>query len=382
MSSTLSTRIAGWVQVSSIGLFLLLSCKDNTKTYKVAVIVDQSGATAEIGRSVLDGIKFASEIFGDNILVVDFDDENDENTARTRALEVVSDPACIAVIGHSSSGISSVAQDVYGRFGMPFIMPVATKPSITITASENGFNNVLRVVPSHDLQATKIIDFTVKSLHCNRPMVVNDQSEYGIDLGLTLERAFKSINVDVPIRKTVDWVKPNGVDYSSVVENMQRYRIDVLIFAGYYNEAVFIVKQIREASLHIPIVLTDGCFQDKLLDNVSANSDSVFVAFVAPDWKAVPRAKSLLDWFSRAHGGSDPTYAPFAADAFGMICQAASQNENCLTRGMILQTLKHPDFVYSGITGLYRFNSNGDWIGGSNYIYRLNKAKNTWDYIN
>lgn len=365
-------------------LFLpLLGCSENkTEKYKIAVVVDLSQDNAEFGKSVLAGVKYAQAVKNNkNIEVVHFDDENNPEMARQIALKLVSERNILAVIGNASSGLTAASQEIYGRYKVPFLLPVATVPLITISAQKRGENNLLRVVPTHDLQAFKIADFSVKKWDVKRVLVVNDKTDYGLDLGPMLEKTFQNKGITVPLRQPIDKVDPAGTDYSNVVTNVGRYKIDLLVFAGYYTEASYLVKQIRQAGVTIPIVLTDGCFSQKIFTQFGDQSDNVYVAFFAPDWKSVPEANELIKNVSGQIDDNDLSFAPFAFDAASMLLNAIEINESHLSRENLISTLKSPNFQFKGIVGNYDFNSNGDWSRGKNYIYKIVAPLRTFVFV-
>lgn len=272
-------------------------------TVNVAVVVDLSGPTKDFGEAVVAGAKFAAKATsGPRIQVMTKDDHNSPKLAQQIALELAADPSVVAVIGGSSSATTEAAEEVYGRYEIPYVLPVATKTQISEGAWARGYRNLIPLVPTNDAQAWRICEFVTDTLKISRPLLINDYSSYGSDLGQDLEKCFKAEHRPALLRKPIESAGPAGADYSSVVESIERYRPDLLVFAGYQHEATYLVQQIREsdAGKHLPIVLSDGCFSTDLFANVPDAFQNVFVAFLLPDWHALPAVQALAREFCRS----------------------------------------------------------------------------------
>jgi branched-chain amino acid transport system substrate-binding protein len=230
---------------------------------------------------------------------------------------------------------------------------------------------VFRLVPTHDLQATVIVEYALNRLLCTQPLIVNDTTQYGVDLGQKIEQVFRQKEVDVALRIPITPVSGAGTDYSAVVTSIERNDATCVVFAGYYQEASVLVRQIRAAGRTEPILLTDGSFQRDLLNGAGQDIEAVYVAFVAPDWGRIPEAKPLLDAFHSEFPDADPSYAPFGADAIRIVRQALAEAQSGFSRSALLKSLETPSFTVKGLAGDYHFNSLGDAEGGVNYIYRV-----------
>ncbi len=357
--------------VCAIALISAACGNTSRQSVTIAVAVDNSQETAAIGRAVLFGAQYqARSAVAPSIVVLPFDDTNDPWTAKKGAVDLAAADV-VAVIGHASSGITLAAEDVYGRFQIPLLMPVATHPGISSVASNRGWRNAFRLVPTHDLQATAIVDYALDRLLCIQPLIVNDASPYGVDLGQKLEQVFKSKEVNFAPRIPLHPVAGAGADYNRVIDNVERFEATCVVFAGYYEEASVLVHQIRATGDAIPILLTDGCFQADLFANGGPDIRGVFVAFVAPDWSRVEEARPLVKAFQEQFPEADPSYAPFGADAVRVVWQALANSRGEDSRKALLRALRSASFVVKGIAGEYHFNASGDAETGANYIYKV-----------
>ncbi len=58
--------------------------------------------------------------------LIPMEDGGDEETVKANARKLQADPGVLVVIGHSKSGTSRWAAEIYAQAGIPLIMPVAT----------------------------------------------------------------------------------------------------------------------------------------------------------------------------------------------------------------------------------------------------------------
>lgn len=332
----------------------------------IVVAVDRSEHTKAIGDAVIFGANFEGTRAGSPVRVEFVDDKNDPESARRIALGLAARREVLAVIGHASSGITAVAEDVYGRYGIPLLMPVATNPTITAISDSEGWLNAFRLVPRHDLQATAIADFAMSErMSCAQPLIVHDTTAYGNDLGRTIRQVFGNRQIDALVAEL-----SSGSDYRDVSELSERNESTCLIYAGYYQEAQQLIKQLRNTGLEQPIILTDGSFEDELFTDIGINVDNVFVMFIAPDWERVPDASDLVNAFRIEFPNGNPSFAPFAADAVRMI--VAALRGGITTRAGLLAHFRSRTFQFDGIANdRYVFNSIGDSEGGAHFVYQV-----------
>lgn len=340
---------------------------------RIAIALDESGNTAAIGRAVRFGAEFASAKHrerGTDVSLLYFDDGGDGREAATKGLEIVF-AGVSAVIGNSSSQTTGITADTVTRFGIPLVMPVATNPFISESAFRRGYNALLRLVPTNDLQAAALLRFSLDRLSCALPYVIHDGSDYGRDLGSKVERLFRDNNAQIPplAPLTRETGNPELIPHQDLIRH---YQATCVIFAGYYRDAGRLIGALRAAQLDVPIVLTDGSFQSELWQHIPSAPGRVFISFLAPDWHRVPRAEELVRSFAEKYPDSDPSYAPFGADAVNAIVAVASETR-ASDPGTIAKELRRPDFQFVGIGGSYKFDDRGDSIEGAYYLYSLDR---------
>lgn len=393
-----------FVQLLLAVIFLLaisitpMSCSSQ-KEYSIIIAGDYSGKTSGIGNSVYRGAEYVIKTMGNElsrgikISIRKEDDGGDDDTSRTIAKKSSNDATVLAVIGHSTSGNTIAAQDIYGPNNIPIFLPVATNPQITKDSAENNWNNVYRLVPTDDLQASKIAEYSNKYIAPKNILILNDDTSYGENLGRSLVKSFSNINVldQILIHKNEDEENIKAKLRKALSKNKSP---DIIIYAGYYREGGLITSFLRKSAFKNPIFLTDGCFVPDIFKLFGSNPGKVFIAFISPDIENLKNGVNLINEIKKMDPEmkeSDLAYAPFGADSVRIvldISQIILTKKDGLNRKDIInylnRNIKNRSFNNNLILGPYNFNQVGDNEKGKNYIYKLNISKDkkmSWTYM-
>jgi branched-chain amino acid transport system substrate-binding protein len=396
----------------TILLLILLAKLYKPKEFVVVVAGDNTSENAAIGNSIFFGAEAAYNAFSKQ-LPKDFSlriskspDQGKEEIVEFTALQAVADPNVIAVIGHSSSGDTKKALEVYKAYEMPILMPVATNPELT--SEQNGSHNVYRLVPKDTLQASTIAKFCnekLKEMANNislnksrdtnlvrkisngspRVAIINTGKPYGVSLGKSLSEALSNEGI-----RAIKLDKNNSKNtWAKIVRDEDP---SIVVFAGYYNEGAEIINELRLAGLNQTIILTDGCFPADIFKKIDSHVDGreIYVAFIAKDWNTNELAKPLID-LAKREDKIDTSFAPFAYDSFHIIHNAVSkilssqENSVNLDRKILLEYLKkNRNYDHeSYIAGPYSFGDSGDNVYGEHHMYKLanSKAAFAWEMV-
>ncbi len=393
-----SRKIDNRLWVAALILIFTSCCccssgQDDTSPLEIelALAVDTTSDTSAIGKAVLTGAEYAARaaLPDFKIHIKKFDDHNTRELAIENAIAIAADKRIVAVIGHASSGMTREAEEVYGRFGVPLVMPVATDPAISVHAYTTAkWKNTFRLVPINDAQARAIVGtieshFTSATPSAIKVLLAHDTSPYGIDLGHKLLSELRASNMDTPYDIEVAPGKAETNYNDMIVRPVKDYGISAVVFVGYYQEASLLVHQLRAANLGVPVYLTDGAFQAELFNKMGPSYNDVFITFVAPRWEKV--GGTAASFVAAVNLGSDASYAPFAADAVNMIVQALQSRKRgelknqtvTPTRRTVLAALRSQK-SYAGFGGQYTFNEWGDTSNGRVYVYRLSSGQKSF----
>jgi ABC-type branched-subunit amino acid transport system substrate-binding protein len=210
-------------------------------------------------------------------------------------------------------------------------------------------------------------------------LVIKDSSRYADSLSRSLISELS--NNGFVDHKVIEF----GSNLAAEIENIKP---DLVVFAGYYEEGSSLINAMRNSDIKIPILLTDGCFPAAIFKKIKVDPGEVYISFIAPDWAINSQANEMIVE-AKKQSRIDLSYAPFAADSYHIIYDAARQilgeRNNRLDRKMLLEYFKkHREFSdKSYIAGPYIFGNNGDNTRGRNHIYRMISKDNSkfWEFM-
>jgi branched-chain amino acid transport system substrate-binding protein len=161
---------------------------------KIGSATPMTGANAAWGSDTDNGVRLAVDeankegisLDGHPVTfeVVTGDDQADPKMATAVAQRMVDDKVA-GVIGHLTSGAAIPASTIYNQAGIPVISGSVTSPKYT----QQGYNNVFRLVSDDNQQGVALADFAVKTLQFKKVAVVDDATAYGQGLADAFEKS-------------------------------------------------------------------------------------------------------------------------------------------------------------------------------------------------
>jgi len=191
------------------------------------------GTSAPAHTEVRIGVAGPLGVLGERIEVVWADDYCEGAQAVAAANKLVA-AGVVAVVGHLCSGAAIPASKVYADAGLLMISSFATNPKLT----EQGFNNVFRMVGRDDLQGRIAGDLLAERWGNNRIAILHDGQAYGRGLA---DEAKKRLNERGIAEAVFEAIEPGKVDYWDVIQEMRVMGVEVLYYGGYPHEAGLLV---------------------------------------------------------------------------------------------------------------------------------------------
>ncbi|MEG4068960.1 ABC transporter substrate-binding protein [Microcoleus sp. Pol11C2] len=169
----------------------------NQRSYTIAVsapISNDVNGSLEILRGVAQAqndfnnwAKTQQGIIPIRVLIAD--DLNDPKVAQEIAKKLADNPDVLGVVGHFSSGVTREAATVYNKEGLVAISPVSTSVNLSNVLGKDKY--VFRTVPSDQVAAEKLADYTLKSFKKQKAVLFyNSQTEYSCSLASEFTTAF------------------------------------------------------------------------------------------------------------------------------------------------------------------------------------------------
>ena len=363
----------------SLVLFLILFfqghwayCRDNEVVIGLAAPL--TGDQAYIGTGVLQGAQMAVEdsnirgsVFGDTkIRLEPLDDQHNPTQAVLAANKLASNPDAVGVVGHFNSSCTKASSSIYHEARMVQITPASTNPQI----SHQGFDTFFRVCATDDVQAPTAANFAFSKLNRRRVAIIDDQTTYGKGLADTFEIKFKTLGGEV--------LKHSGItqgekDFTPLLTTLKSLEPEFIFYGGVYPELALLIKQAKKIGLAAPWMGGDGIFDVTLIQLATAqNSEGTYATMLGVDPHFLPEAKDFVTRYE-ARYGEIGSFSAYAYDATNVLIEAI-RRAGTKNREAVLKEVKNTK-DFPGILGPVNFDMNGDAVGKSVGIYKIENGK-------
>ncbi|MGD9368368.1 MAG: branched-chain amino acid ABC transporter substrate-binding protein [Desulfobacteraceae bacterium] len=353
------------------GVFLMLSFADARfadDPIRLGVVGVYSGELAPFGLSGLRGAQLAVEvinnkggILGRRIKLFVEDDNCKPIRAATKAAKMVAEDV-IAVIGHTCSGATQAALEIYTDANIIVISPSATNPALTQSGNHPNF---MRTIAPDNAQAKNQVDFALERLGSHKIAVIHDRGVYGKGLAEAVKRLVeKSARAEVVLYAGLS---PASVTYAEMATKIKLSKADTVIFGGYHPGAVQIISHLRRMKLNTAFISGDGIKDDSFIAGAGAYAEGVY-ATAPKDTSKLPQSVAALDAYRKTFQ-SEP--GPFFLNAYAATLALVNAVEKAGTTDYtaVLKMLK-TEFVQTPL-GKIGFDRKGDPKGVGFSVYQV-----------
>jgi branched-chain amino acid transport system substrate-binding protein len=293
---------------------------------------------------------------GKPIRVLYRDDEGDGQKASRIAQEFVDSSNVAAVIGHVNSGAMVSAAQVYdGRLAA--VATTATSPALT------GISPwAFRVISSDSSNGIDIAHFATR-IGLRRAAVLYENNTYGRGLADAFRRAFAGDVI------SVDPIAEGGEQsFEPYVSFYARHKPDVIFVAGTDASGLAFLKEVRRQALPVDLMGGDG-WSGLSVDTLRSRGVYAGVPFTAEDQRA--EARTFVAAFHRRFNQQPDNNAALAYDATMLLYRAATKagTDRVKIRDHLAGLTR--ESAYKGVTGAIHFRPDGDPVGKSVVMTRI-----------
>jgi len=295
-------------------------------------------------------------------------DSPDFVTARPTIRRIVSNPKVSAVMGHRSTAVAIPASAIYEKAQVLFFSPFITEEELT----SHGFGYTFRLLADNK-QLVKQMSSLGKILGFKKIAVLYARADEHRKFALLFkETARNDFNLvfDQPFFGET-------LDFRSILSDLKQKDADAIFLSGGAKTASRLSKQAREMGIDIPIM-------------GSRNLDSEIFktsAGVAGNKTIVPtpynvQAKNPINQVFVTHYRNKYNQLPDAdaAQGYDSVMLFADKVERARsTRPALLASIVRFSPPWTGISGMYRFNKEGN-IQGKPYFFQVLNNEN-WQML-
>ena len=326
-------------------------------TIKIGVPVPLSGGNAKMGDDIAKAATLAVEewnakggVLGRKLEIVSFDDACDAQASVTAAHKLV-DGGVVAVAGGYCSSAAIPASAVYHDAGVAFVADASSNPKLT----DQGFENVFRVIGRDDQQGPYAAGFMINALKAKKVAIIHDNTLYAKGLADATKAALEGKpGVQVVF---FDAVTPGEKDFSAVLTKVKSLSPDVTYYTGYYPEGGLIAKQFKDLGVSGKFMAGDANNDPTFISEAGPASEGVYVTST-PLPQDQSTAKAFIDRYKKRWNRDPGPYSALEYDAVNVVINAIKQSGST-DRATIIKAITATK-NYQGATGAINFDKKGD----------------------
>ena len=321
---------------------------------------NENGALLAVEEANAAGIKIDGKAV--KFTLVGEDDQADPKTGTTVAQKLV-DEKVNGVVGHLNSGVTIPASAIYHQAGIPMITGSATNPKLT----EQGFNNVFRVVGRDDQQGPAIASYLAAEKKPRVVAVIDDATAYGEGIANEVEKTLKNAGVKVlPREKGTD----KTTDWKAILTKLRGEKPDAVFYGGMDATGGPLLKQGRELGMKAVFSFGDGACTEKMQELAGQAAEGLLCSQAGIPPQAA--SKKFLDAYKKRFNQDPILYAPFTYDAANLLIEAMKQADSADPAKYLpaLQKIR-----FNGSTGTISFDDKGDRKDAEITIFTMKGGK-------
>jgi branched-chain amino acid transport system substrate-binding protein len=355
------------VSLASCGALLLAACgtsSNNSPSSPISVGItgpfsgpyaDPGSAIRNAGQLAIDDINAAGGINGRKLLAVPEDDACDAQTGVQAAQKLLNE-SIVAIVGGYCSGASIPESDTLHRNGdLPFITAASSNPKFT----EQGYDNVFRMVSRDDAEAPADVSFMKDWLKASKIAIMHDNTTYAKGVADSAKQAAQSSGMTVTY---FDAITPGQKDYTAALEKVATTKPDVLFYTGYYPEFGLLAKEY--VALNPPYKLDgDSATVDPSVIKVAGtalnNAGITFTTLPTSEFIHNAQNDAFTKEYQKKYGTLPGDYSSYEYDGMMALAQAL-KNDGGKTDAKSLNAALHAVSITAGTTGPIAFDTKGD----------------------
>lgn len=307
-------------------------------------------------------INAAGGVNGDKLVLEIGDDACDPKQAVAVANNFVNKEVKF-VAGHFCSSSSIPASAVYNEEGILQMSPASTNPKLT----EQGFDNVFRIVGRDDVQGIYAANYVVDNKVASKIAILHDKSAYGQGLA---DEFRKQLNARGVKEVMYEAITQGDKDFTALITKLKDAGVELIYLGGYHTEGGLIVRQAREQGFNAKLMSGDALVTEEYWQITGPTGEGTLMTF-APDPRKLPTAEKVVAEFKQS--GYDPEgYTLYTYAAIQSWVDAAKK-AGSTDPAKIADALRQGS--YDTVLGSVAFNEKGDVKEPKYVMYQWSNGK-------
>lgn len=244
-------------------------------------------------------------------------DDQGKRTAGEQAVRDLDNKGVVMLVGGYGSSNTMYTAGMADKLDIPFLISTAADDRIT----QQDWENVYRLNPPAQEYAKGVEELLLKKIKSKSISIIYENSPYGT--GGALRMMWFCREHDIEIQKIIPYHKERTAQeyYHKLLAPLQGDSPDVIYMVSYLNDAVSIVKKIRELNINSLLVGGAGGFTShRFIEMAGAAANNLLTATLWTPQLPYSGTKDYYERYMNAYG-SPPDY--HGAEAYSAIMVAA-----------------------------------------------------------
>jgi ABC-type oligopeptide transport system substrate-binding subunit/ABC-type branched-subunit amino acid transport system substrate-binding protein len=291
-----------------------------------------------------------------------FDDENSPEKGQQIAEILAANPDVIAVIGHRHPDVALTASIVYKAEKKLFISP-GTNINLY------GGTYIFRHGPDDKTKAEKIANYAFDN-HFHNIIIFSYYDSYEKVFADLFAKQVNDKQMTIVSRKSFSSWDQN---FTPMISNAASFgAFDAIFISGRLPLAGYLIRQIREMGIMVPILGSDNLDASSLSTIAGKSAENTIVPTIFDPTNPVKKTEMFVDDFTSRTGMMPDTWAAMAYDTVKLIAEIVAKSESCdpIVLDNNLRFIKQ----WEGVVGSYFLLRNGILVPDSYFFKRFHNG--------
>lgn len=302
-------------------------------------------------RFAVDKINSTGGILGRKVMLLEYDNKSTPEGSAEAARQAISD-GVVAVVGCNWSSHSLSMAMVLQQAGVPMISHMSTNQAVTLVG-----DYIFRTCFTDSFQGLGLARFARIRLKDRTAVILVDENRaYSLGLADSFTEAFKGLGGRILWRGVY---AGDDIPYDDLLEQVAEYAPDALFVPGGYTDVAGFFGRAREMNAPWDLLSSDG-IGVRLYELIGNKADGVYYSGHWNRWVDTEISRRFVKEYEQAVGPVSEDTMALVYDSFMVLRDAfrrAGTTDGAAVRDALAAT---PG--YEGVTGIIRFDGNGDPI--------------------
>ncbi len=312
------------------------------------------------------------------IRLVFADSQGKPDQARAAAEELITQEHAVALIGCYTSSTTATASQVAERYGIPFLNPDSSAPSLTA----RGLHWFFRTTPNDATFAENFYQFFAdlkKTAMVKKIAIVGEDGLFGTGAGDAEEALGKQHGYDIVTRVAYS---ATTTEVNAEVQKVKSAEPDAIMMASYLPDALLFMRGFKDQSVQPKAILAQdaGFIDPGFIKAEGKDAEGIFTREVfSLDIKHRNHAVPLIDQLFRIRFGGKPLDGNTARDIMGVLVLADAIDRAGSTKPEAIRSALASTNIPGNLTLMpwknISFDAQGQNQGGAGIIEQIQDGK-------